>query len=54
MDERNLPAHVRPVDVQPDAGAYERFYRTVTCCREWEVSAIEPIGPCGICGRRPA
>lgn len=25
----------------------------VRCCREWLVCPLWPIGPCGLCGRRP-
>lgn len=27
--------------------------KTVKCCREWQVSPMAKVGPCGICGEVP-
>jgi len=46
-----LPAHVRPVCVDPDAGVdYIAF--EARCCRVWTVALPHPIGRCLFCGER--
>ena len=29
------------------------LYGTAVCCREWVVSALDPVGRCGLCGEVP-
>jgi len=51
---RDLPTHVKPINVTPDENQrYPIVYGTVTCCRDWEVDMMNPIGNCKLCGQRP-
>ena len=51
MGDRNASREVDTcVSSGPDGLHVIAVYR---CCRDWPVSVLDPVGPCGLCGEIP-